>query len=918
MKNFRKYVLLLTLSVLVAASSILNTQENGKKAMTIQDYGRWRSITSVTVSDNGDWMTYAYSTPNADDTLYVKSLLTETKIEIPRGSNPHFSDDARWIVCTINMPREKAEKLREEKKPVPEKTQLVNLLTKEKFTYDNTVEPAPETIRNRYMRRRSTPSPFAKGSKFVTVKKAATDSEAKHKGTDLILRHLEKDYDELIGSVSEYGFNKAGTMLAYIVDAADTSGNGVIVIDLETGARRVLDTDRAVYEKLTWDEKGTAIAVLKGTLKKGFEHKDNVLLAFTKLNTDKPVIFKYNPGTAADFPKDMVISENGTLEWSKDLSTVFLGIKEQEEKQEKKKDADPVADVDIWHWKDNRLQSVQKIRANTDRNFTYRSAVSLSGRRFIRLTDENMRTIEITKNGRWGIGENEKPYISDWKERKADFYRVNTSNGERTLMFRAQGRTLGLSPDSRHFLYWKDGHIWVYKIETDEKINLTQNAPVSFVDDEYDHPGSKPPYGVAGWTKDEKAVILEHKYDLWLQPLDGSKARNLTQGIGDKNKIRFRYIDFDPEEEFIDLTKPVLLSAFGRWTKKSGYYRLYENNLEELIYDDKYFGNIIKPENSDKYIFTIETFENFPDYYVCDEQFTYPGRLTDANPWQHEYKWGKRILFEYSNKDGIRLQGTLAIPEDYEEGQKLPMLVQFYEKYSQNLHRYPTPVFRDTPQAIKYVSNSYLFMQPDVHFNTGYTHSDMLECVEAAVKKVIEMGYADPLRIGLHGHSFSGQGAAFISTQSKMFAAIVYGAGATNLISDFNQIWKSAGTNQHRYDIYGQGRFGTNPYDNLELYLHESAVTHARNVTTPLLIMHGTDDGSVEWLQAIEFYNALRFNGKNVILASYPKQGHHLDRLENKIDFQTRMEQFLDHYLKGKPAPEWMTKGVPFLKKKKK
>ena len=73
----------------------------------------------------------------------------------------------------------------------------------------------------------------------------------------------------------------------------------------------------------------------------------------------------------------------------------------------------------------------------------------------------------------------------------------------------------------------------------------------------------------------------------------------------------------------------------------------------------------------------------------------------------------------------------------------------------------------------------------------------------------------------------------------------------------------------------------------------------------------------MEYLQGVEFYNALRFNGKKIIFASYPGEGHHLRKLENQIDYQTRMEQFFDHYLKGKPAPEWMTKGIPYLKKKK-
>jgi dipeptidyl aminopeptidase/acylaminoacyl peptidase len=493
---------------------------------------------------------------------------------------------------------------------------------------------------------------------------------------------------------------------------------------------------------------------------------------------------------------------------------------------------------------------------------------------------------------------------------------LNTETGEKTLMFKGQKRTLGLSPDSKHFLYWKDNHVWDYMIATGESINLTAQAPVSFIDQEFDHPGTKPPYGVTGWTKDGKAVILNHKFDLYLQPLDGSPAKNLTGGLGTEKEIRFRYLQTDPEAKFIDLEKPLLLSAFGDWTKEAGFYRLNKGKLQSLVYEKKRFGRPSKSKNADRFYYTMEDFKEFPNYYVADHSFQKPRRITDANPHQKEFKWGHNILIEYTNKNGKRLQGVLMIPEDYKDGDKYPMLVDFYEKNSQNLYRFSRLVYRDTPMFYKYVSNGYLVLLPDVHFNTRTTHSDMLDCVEAAVKKVIELGYVDPKRIGLHGHSFSGQGGALIATKSKMFAAVVAGAAATNLISDFNQLWKSAGTNQHRYDYYGQGRFGTNPFDDRELYIQESALFNAETMDTPLLLLHGIDDGSVEWLQAIELYNALRFLGKNVILASYPGQGHHLDKLENQIDFQRRMEEFYDHHLKGKPAPEWMTKGIPYLKKK--
>jgi len=680
----------------ISATFLHALDHKGKKVLSIQDYDRWRSIVSESISNDGNWITYGYHFPNAylkDEVLYVKNPAAGTGYEIARGSRPQFSDDSKWLAIIINLPRKEAEKLRENKKPVPNQAQLINLETGDKFTWNNVASFS-----------------FSEGSKFLAVKKSKSDPKAEHNGTDFILRNLETGLEELIGSVGSFSFNKPGTLLTYSIDAADKEGNGLYIIYLDTFVRQPLDNGHADYAHLSWNEEGTALAVLKGIKQKELTLKDNLLLAFIGLTGQSSSRIEYDPAHDPNFPENMVISERvipqreprrrqiDTIErrslfWSEDDSIIFCGIKEQEKEIERKEDAEPVANVDIWHGEDERIQSVQVAQAEVDRNFTYRSAFNLKNNRFVRLTDKNMRTIRITRDGKWGIGEDEKAYISDWKERNADYYRVNTATGERTLMFRAQGNTLGLSPDSRHFLYWKDGNVWVYKIEIDEKINLTKNAPVSFVNKEYDYPGTKPSYGVAGWTKDGKAVILNHQYDLWLQPLDGSKATNLTGGMGDMEEIRFRYVRLDPEERFIDLSKPLLLSAFGQWTKKAGFFELKGGKLNKLIYQDKRFGRLIKAKNTDQIMYTIESFVDFPDYYASNTNFSSPKRVTDANPWQSEYLWGRRILFDYTNKDELRLQGTLAIPEDYESGHQLPMLVNFYEKNSQNLHRHLAPSY---------------------------------------------------------------------------------------------------------------------------------------------------------------------------------------------------------------------------------
>jgi dipeptidyl aminopeptidase/acylaminoacyl peptidase len=288
--------------------------------------------------------------------------------------------------------------------------------------------------------------------------------------------------------------------------------------------------------------------------------------------------------------------------------------------------------------------------------------------------------------------------------------------------------------------------------------------------------------------------------------------------------------------------------------------------------------------------------------------------------------WGHRILFDFKNKDGVRLQGILALPDDYKPGEKRPMLVTFYEKNSQNLHRYNAPSYLTGMggSPMEAVSKGYITMLPDVYFRTGASHSDMLECVEAATRKVIEMGYADPKRIGVTGHSYGGEGAAFIGTRSRLFSAVGMGAGVVDLYFDFNQNWGwsysvtgGSGNNAFDYYLYSQGREGTSPWDKPEMYMFESALTHVPEVTAPFLIMHGAADPTVPFTNGLAMYNALRYNNKKAVLLAYPGEGHGLRGVANRKDLTVRFFEFFDHYLKGAPAPKWLTDGIKYLDKDK-
>jgi dipeptidyl aminopeptidase/acylaminoacyl peptidase len=720
-------------------------------------------------------------------------------------------------------------------------------------------------------------------------------------------------------------------MLAYTVDADKKAGNGVYVLELKSGAIRPLDSGEADYSQLTWDdngriplsgyEKGSAMAVLRGMKLEKSVQKENKLLVFLGLGTENFAKVVYDPADDKNFPEGMVLSEKGLLTWSEDNSRVFCGIKEQEEEPEKNED--PVANVDVWHWRDERLQSVQMVQAERDKRFTFRSVFLLKTKEFIPLTDEAMRTIDIPRVGSWAVGRDDKAYRLDVNRsmNTADYYRVDTGTGKRSLIAKALPGRVRLSPDGEHFLYFRDSHFWSFDMETEEHTNISETAPVSFVDVNMDVPTDERPWGIAGWAKDRKWVVVYHKYDVWKLSLDGSQAVNLTKGFGDEKEIRFRYVRLDSEERYIDLAKPFLLSAYGEWTKKAGYFHLRPNgSLEDLVYDDVMFGRrIAKAKTADKILYTRETFVDFPDYYVSDTRFRNTVKVTDANPQQKEYAWGRRILIDYENSRGVKLQATLTLPAGYEKGKKYPMLVYHYEKLSQRHHDYSMPTYDDRPHMSLYASDGYLVLMPDIVYTVGTPGSNALDCVGAAVQKVIDLGYADPDHIGLQGHSWGGYESSFIVTQTDMFACVVTGAPLTNLPSMYNILYKRTGeTNQGALETE-QGRFGRDvyPMKDLELYVSQSPMHHAAKITTPFMILHGTEDGAVDWNQGLEFYAAARRLGKDVIFLSYPGEPHHLGKEENQKDFQLRMKQYFDHHLKGMPAPDWMINGIPFLKKNK-
>lgn len=946
-----------------------------KKALTVDDYSKWRAIDAAQMSGDGQWIAYGLRftnvvTPDAKPELHIKRLSTDVDVVIKDASQAQFSSDSKWVVYQVEPPAPvraagrggaqagatdsaadttAAARARAATPTPVRRFELRELATGTVRAFEDVQSATFSPTSGYLLLRRNVPrASGAAGSSSAAPPaggggRGGAGGGAPARATDALLVNLTTGRSQFLGSVNDASFNRTGTYLAYTVDATVKDGNGVFVVDLTTNATHALDNDARTFSRLAWNDSGTGLAVLKGREVPRMREKNSVLMVFPSVRaaiasaTGTRVVVD---SATAGLPKGFVVSDRADVTWSDDNRRVFFGIMGQVAAPDtaRRKSTDSLADVDVWHSQDERIQSLQMIRANADRNFSFRQAVDIKSGAFIALSDSTMRDLTESPDGRWAVGMNPRPYLTDSGRARADVYRVNTTTGERTLIANAQllGQyAAGFSPDSKHWVYWKDKQFHDYNLDAGTTTVLTPSNAPDFEDSEFDYPGTRPPFGVEGFTKDGRGLVVQDRYDLWFVPFaKGAPARNITLGEGAKQSIEFRFVRTtqpDPmalrverEGRVIDLAKPVTLAATGFWTKRSGFYELNGATLKPLVYEDASFSTPLKAAKADQYMFTRQSYTEFPDIRVSGPAFGQSKAVSNANPQQAEYQWGRRVLFDFTLKDGKRSQGVLSIPDDYVEGQKRPMIVTFYEKNSQNLNRYSAPNFVTGMGAtpMEAVSRGYITMMPDVYFRTGQSHSDMLEAVEAATRKVIEMGYADPAHIGVHGHSYGGEGAAFIATQSKMFAAIGVGAGVSDLTSDFSQSWGwtyqvNSGSGQNAFSYYGngQGRWGFSPWDKPDVYRNESALTHVPQVQNPILIMHGTADPTVSFVEGLNFYSALRYNNKNAILLAYPGEGHGLRGMANRKDLTIRYFQFFDHYLRGAPAPKWMTDGVPFLLK---
>src|SRR5690606_35716298 len=197
---------------------------------------------------------------------------------------------------------------------------------------------------------------------------------------------------------------------------------------------------------------------------------------------------------------------------------------------------------------------------------------------------------------------------------------------------------------------------------------------------------------------------------------DGRTARNLTGGFGRQSNIGLRAQNMAAREEGdtergIDPAQPLIFRGEHELTRASGWFRhAFDANGEpqQLLWGDRQWRYLGRAVRADRLLLTASRFDEFPDYWITDENFSPPQKVSDGGAQLEPFAWGSAELISYSNSAGVPLQGLLFKPANFDPSKKYPLIVYTYERLSQIVHNFFPPGFGSNINFPFYTSNGYL------------------------------------------------------------------------------------------------------------------------------------------------------------------------------------------------------------------
>ncbi|MDN3204773.1 S9 family peptidase [Algoriphagus sediminis] len=940
---FKKTLLSLFCITLIATSSF----SQQKRSLTHEDYDGWESMSSTQITDDGKWVGFSIQPQEGDARVEIFPYSDPSKRTIiHRGSGYNFSPSGIFAIGKIVPEADTVRmmKLRKAKKDEMPKDSLfildLNTGQMEKFANVKSFS-IPEKEGDWYAIHFEKPEKQKEEEKHSGEEKGEAKSESdstetkpkelKTDGTRLLVKSHSSGTEYTFERVESYGFSKDGNYMHYVLAEQDTLDNaGLYLLDLNSGASTTLSEGMTSYSKMKFSPQSNYFSYLStGDSTKAEKKYHQAFLTDVKSGEVKEFANKESEGIL----EGGRISSDASFAFSEDESRLFFGVAEDYKDYPYENDTTILDEerpsLDIWGWQDAEIQPMQLNRKSREERRSYLATYDISSGKITQLEDKELKEISLPSKIKldMALGTSNDAYMRAYSwdiQIGRDIYLVDFATGKRKLIKENASGYPSLSPQGK-FVTWyesRDSTWMAYEVGSGQMINLSQGIDQPVYDELNDQPSLPRSYGSAGWLKDDEAFLIYDRYDIWkVNPKNPSNAINITAGKGRENKVEFRRVVLDREEESIDPEEDLYLRAFNEQTKDSGFYLGDISSgaePEEILMTAHYYFSLAKAKESDEVLVRRSTFEENPDLYLTDLDMDDLQKVSNLNPQQEEINWGTVELVDYLASDGTPLQGLLYKPENFDPNKEYPMMVYFYERNSDNLHRYRSPAPSASVINIPYfVSNEYVVLVPDIKYELGLPGPSAFNCIIPAVQEVVGMGFVDEENMAIQGQSWGGYQVAYLITQTNMFKAAGAGAPVVNMTSAYGGIrWGTGMSRMFQYE-QTQSRIGGTLWDKPLYYIENSPLFFMDRVETPVLIMHNDEDGAVPWYQGIEMFMALKRLNQPAWLLQYNGEDHNLRQRKNRKDLSIRLSQFFDHYLKGAPAPLWMTEGLPAVEKGK-
>ncbi|HYV39569.1 MAG TPA: hypothetical protein VE988_28030, partial [Gemmataceae bacterium] len=606
---------------------------DNKRPLTHKDYDIWNTIQTPLISPDGKFVAYTLASPEGDSELVVRNVESGKEFRHSRGriggkggagteNKVQFASDGARVVFTIFPPKADPAKKGDKDAPRPS-LGVINVEDgKVKIIPNVRAFQLPESDPEGLLYHKLPPVMAAaekggggddvdddddpdflqtkgkgQGKKGGDAKQPAAAPQATP--SDLVIHNMKEGIEAIFADVSAFTMTRDGATLLCVMAGKDADSSGLFAFTPGPDgkpAKKHLVTGKAKFSRFTWDEKQQVLAffVDHSTAPKE-PGKLSIYLwgrpivdKKGKITEDFGAIEILNSGNTTGLKEGCVLTERGGLSFSEDGTKLFVGVAPPATPGDMDPPAkgaakDDKAVVELWHWKDDFIQPMQKARGNQDKMRTYTAVFTGKGNKLVQLADSKMPAVTVSRDGNFALGTDDTPYrqLVAYDATYADIYLVKTSDGSRKPLLKKHHWGISFSPSGKYGIFY-DGKDWktvsmpngtitniTAKITTDPK-----NKEIKFYNEDHDSPSAAPAYGICGWSGDDRFVYIYDKYDIWEISPTGSSLHCLTSSVGRREKIQFRYAKLDPKEKGIDSKKLMLLRAESLITRESGFFAL--------------------------------------------------------------------------------------------------------------------------------------------------------------------------------------------------------------------------------------------------------------------------------------------------------------------------------------------------------